>query len=305
MKLRQLEFFVRSVETGSFTLAADSMRVSQPTLGQQIRALEDEIGMKLLERGARGVKPTAAGQVLLVNAKDILSRVENAAAAMAALRAEARAKIRFGFPPTPGRLLVPELMVQLDESHGIQLQPHSALTDDLIALVIGGAIDAALCYDLDVAHGLDEVALVEEPLFLVGAPSIVKPNDGDIPFRDLSSFPLVLDGQTWSTRQRIDEIARQHDVRLNVSFEAEAIELRRELMRLRRRCTVVPIGAFFNAITAGELAARRIVDPEVSRTLHLVTRRDLDADMRSMILEALRVIVAGKVTDAQYAWREV
>nr|WP_280921508.1 LysR substrate-binding domain-containing protein [Sinorhizobium mexicanum] len=224
---------------------------------------------------------------------------------MAALRAEARAKIRFGFPPTPGRLLVPELMVRLDETHGIQLQPHSAMTDDLITLVIDGAIDAALCYDTDIAHGLEEVALVEEPMFLVGAPSIVKPEEGDVPFRDLSSFPLVLDGQIRNTRQRIEETARQHDVRLNVSFEAEAIELRRELMRLRRRCTVVPIGAFFDAITAGELAARRIVDPEVTRTLRLVTRRDFDADMRSMILEALGVIVAGNIAGAQYAWREV
>src|SRR5947209_4175210 len=69
MNLRQLEYFVAIAERGSLTAAAEALLVSQPSLSQQVRALERELGGQLVERLPRGVRLTAAGQELLVEAR--------------------------------------------------------------------------------------------------------------------------------------------------------------------------------------------------------------------------------------------
>jgi DNA-binding transcriptional LysR family regulator len=78
MTLRQLQYLVAVVDEGSFARAAPALFVSQPTLSQQVRALEDEIGGPLLERLARGVRPTPAGEALLPAARAALAAAERA-----------------------------------------------------------------------------------------------------------------------------------------------------------------------------------------------------------------------------------
>ena len=76
MKLRQLRYFVTIVDAGSFSRAAQVAHVAQPALSQQIADLEDQLGVSLLQRSARGVNATAAGERLYVEASAILRRVE-------------------------------------------------------------------------------------------------------------------------------------------------------------------------------------------------------------------------------------
>ena len=76
MKLRQLRYFVTIVDAGSFSRAAQVAHVAQPALSQQIADLEEQLGVTLLQRSARGVNATAAGQRLYVEASAILRRVE-------------------------------------------------------------------------------------------------------------------------------------------------------------------------------------------------------------------------------------
>jgi DNA-binding transcriptional LysR family regulator len=78
MRLRQLEYFVAICEYGSFNAAAEQLLVAQPSLSQQIRALEREVGAELLERGRKGVALTAAGRVFLPRAQSVLAEVEAA-----------------------------------------------------------------------------------------------------------------------------------------------------------------------------------------------------------------------------------
>jgi|SRR5215217_2211309 len=90
MTLRQLEYFVATVDAGSITRAALDLRVAQPSLSVQLRTLEDELGGRLLERSARGVQPTAAGEAMLPAARAALAASGRAArAARAALGLQA------------------------------------------------------------------------------------------------------------------------------------------------------------------------------------------------------------------------
>ena len=79
MELRHLRYFVAVAEELSFTRAAERLHTAQPSLSQQIRQLEAEVGVRLLERTKRRVQLTGAGRVMLREARDILNRVEHAA----------------------------------------------------------------------------------------------------------------------------------------------------------------------------------------------------------------------------------
>ena len=76
MDLRRLEIFVRVAEFGSFSRAADALFLTQPTVSEHVRALEDELGVQLLDRLGRGAAPTPAGQLLLGYARKLLALAE-------------------------------------------------------------------------------------------------------------------------------------------------------------------------------------------------------------------------------------
>src|SRR5690242_17469785 len=78
MTLRQLEYLVAVIDEGSFGRAAESLYVTQPTLSQQVRALEAEVGGPLVERQARGVRPTPTGEAFLPPARAALAAAERA-----------------------------------------------------------------------------------------------------------------------------------------------------------------------------------------------------------------------------------
>lgn len=305
VKLRQFEFFVCAADRGSFSAAAEELHVSQPALGQAIQDLEAEFGQPLFVRRARGVALTEAGEILLGHARGVLDAVDRTTLAMAAMRRQPPRELRLGYPPTPGRLIVPELLVQLDAQHEVRTSSHSSLSHDLLDQLAEDKVDVALCYDTLTTHHIDAVPLLDEALFLMGPPSIVNGQDGDIDFEELSAFPLVLDSRYQGTRRLLEETAAKLRVRLTVSFDVEAIDLRHELMRRHGRCTIVPLGAFHDAVQAGDLAARRIVRPTVSRTLYLVFREGFDPALRATLLKLTRNIVADRVREARYFWREV
>ncbi|MBL7501979.1 LysR family transcriptional regulator [Frankia nepalensis] len=93
MRLRQLEYFVAICEHGSFNAAANHLRVAQPTVSQQIRALERELGGELLERGHLGVALTAAGRVLLPRAQAVIAAAEAARKSVADLASGAEGEL--------------------------------------------------------------------------------------------------------------------------------------------------------------------------------------------------------------------
>jgi len=98
MDLRQLRYFLRIVEVGSFTRAAEALRVAQPSLSQHIQGLEEELGVELLTRHARGVTPTDLGHVLLGHARIILREVERAKEAVRFSSVNPAGEVMVGLP---------------------------------------------------------------------------------------------------------------------------------------------------------------------------------------------------------------
>ena len=96
MEIRQLLYFTRIVSLGSFSKAANELRIAQPSLGQQVRNLEEELGTKLLVRHSRGVKPTAPGVILFQHASKILQDVRRAKEGVLAIANQPKGIVNVG-----------------------------------------------------------------------------------------------------------------------------------------------------------------------------------------------------------------
>src|ERR1700712_3653674 len=110
MQFRQLRYFVKIVEAGSFSRAAATIHVAQPALSQQIHELEERLGLQLLQRSARGVTPTAAGDVLFHEATAILHQLDQLPGIVRSSGGEAEGTVSLGLASSLATTLIGPLI---------------------------------------------------------------------------------------------------------------------------------------------------------------------------------------------------
>ncbi|WP_322046410.1 LysR family transcriptional regulator [Paraburkholderia sp. J67] len=156
MELRHLRYFVAVAETGSLTVAAEQrLYTSQPSLSRQIRDLEDQVGVPLLTRSARGVELTAAGRAFLDHARLALAQVEAAAEAARRAALPARQMFALGFLTGQEMTWLPRALQLLrDELQGIDVTVSSYYSPDVADALARGKLDLGFLraepgYDLE------------------------------------------------------------------------------------------------------------------------------------------------------------
>ena len=196
LNLYQLQSFVTVISEGSMTGAADKLYLTQPAISQQIRNLEEDLGVELLVRGVRQIKPTLQGEVLFDYAKRILQMGQQAEVAVRAMGAELKGQLRVGtlnslgvhlISPIVARLLKynPKLSIKIDYDDG----------EELVKAFKRGELDAVILPEVESQYGttLGEVEkkyLMNEELWLVSTGK-----DSDIPKQisvaDVAKYPLI------------------------------------------------------------------------------------------------------------------
>lgn len=196
MNLYQLTTFVTVISEGSMTAAADKLYLTQPAVSQQIRNLEEDLGVELLVRGVRQIKASPQGEVLYEHARKILQLAQQAEIAIKSIGAELKGLIRIGtlnsiglhiMSPLMGRLMRhnPDLQIKVDYKSG----------EELVRSFKKGQFDVLILPQLQEEFGLalenvEEKFLLKEEMWLV-----VSGKETDIPAqiaaKELSHFPLV------------------------------------------------------------------------------------------------------------------
>jgi LysR family hca operon transcriptional activator len=169
MELRHLRYFVAIAEEGSLTLAAEKrLHTAQPSLSRQMRDLEQELGVTLMVRRARGVELTAAGRVFLDHARVALLQVEAASEAARRAGQPARTSLALGFLTGYEMEWLPVVMGLLSaELPGAEIVIHSQSSPDLAIALMRGNIDLAFLRPEKFATGVTFVTLRKEPLFVL------------------------------------------------------------------------------------------------------------------------------------------
>lgn len=284
MKLRQLRYFAKVVETGNITRAAEQLNLAQTALGIQIRNLEAALGVALLERHSRGVKPTRAGNLLYERALDILRRIDEAHQDVTALSGE-KVMLRFGATPSILRLIGSDVIVAAQRDlPEATLHVVEELSFVLVDALHRGELDYVLAYDVPETPGLQRLALLEEDLLHISAPGD-KPAEPDISFRKAVEGDLALASDRDVIWHLVRETAARLAIDLNVTYTVQSMQGIRTLIRHGVAESIMPYGTVTEQIEAGELVARRIVNPTIRRTLYLASpahRRPL-ADERAFL----------------------
>ncbi|AXK35978.1 LysR family transcriptional regulator [Streptomyces armeniacus] len=197
MQLQQLRYFAAVADTRHFTRAAQREHVAQPSLSQQIRALERELGAELFHRARGHISLTDAGEALLPLARRILADTETARREVQEAAQLRRGRVRLGAPPSLCASIVPGVLRAFHDSYpGVELVVHEDGSQDLVRVLAAGELDLALIITplLGQAPALATAELLREELVVVSAPDAPPPvrRRARIRIEDLRDRPLAM-----------------------------------------------------------------------------------------------------------------
>jgi LysR family nitrogen assimilation transcriptional regulator len=269
MRLRQLECFIRTCELGSISRAAEQLNVAQPALGLQIKNLEHDFGVTLLVRSSRGVSPTPAGEILLEWARDVIQRTRDVKEQLRAIARADTAVLSLGLTPSITYLLAGAILEEASRRvPGLTLRIIEGLSHVVTDWVETDKVDLALVTGASEKRTLSQTPIMREQLFFVSAAR--NSDRSSIPLVEVLAQPLAMPGDNDALRGIVEAEARRIDVPLTVAFEISSIPAIKDLTARGVANAVLPYGAVRREVRAGELVARPIVDPVLSRTLFLV-----------------------------------
>jgi len=275
--LRQLRYFTRVVEAGSISRAAHQLYVAQPALGSQIRLLEEELDVALLERHSRGVRTTPAGELLYRKALPILQDLESARRDVMALADVKPEHLVFGVTPGIANVLGSGLLMHARETlPTVHLSLVEEMSYALAGAVERGDVDLALAYEVGDCPGLHSVELLQEELVFVASPrssaGMFSPGTASIPLAQAIAHPLVMAEGRDPLRKLIEAQARRLGCPFNLAFEASSISTMKGIIAHGGAAGILPRGTVMAELQSGEFEMRRIVRPTVCRVLYLIER---------------------------------
>jgi DNA-binding transcriptional LysR family regulator len=169
LDVRRMRVLREVAVRGSFSAAAEALSFTQSAVSQQIAALEREAGVTLVQRSARGVRLTEAGEAVVRHAEAIMARLSEAEAELEAIAGLRGGRLRMAAFETAGATLMPLAIAAFRERHpAVELSLSLSEPEDSVPLLRSGDLDLAIVFDsgLDAANGIHRVHLLEDPLYL-------------------------------------------------------------------------------------------------------------------------------------------
>ena len=245
MELRQLKYFVAIARHGSFSTAAQRIRVAQPALSTQIANLEKEIGRALFDRHARGVRLTEAGEELLDHAVAILQRVDEARLALRPKAAKGATEITLGVPPLISMMLtLPLVEAVARDLPGVSLKIVEGMSGALRGWLADGSIDLAFLHNIDRDEYPNSVPIIRETLFAAASVSSGMSFGPELHASELVKLPLIASTAKNSHRILLEKISVRYRSPLTIIAQVDSIPRQRELVRRGKGVLIMPLAGF-------------------------------------------------------------
>ncbi|MFC9856008.1 MULTISPECIES: LysR family transcriptional regulator [unclassified Streptomyces] len=277
MHFPQLSYFVAVAETLHFTRAAEAVHVSQPSLSQQIKALENELGAELFSRARGNITLTDAGEALLPLARRILADADTARHEVQELVQLRRGRVRLGATPSLCTGLLPDVLRAFHDLHpGIQLLLEEGGSHDLVRELARGALDLALVVlPLPAASpALTTIELLHEDLVVVSAATERAPGrGGSVWIADLRGAPLVMFRHGYDLRELTVAACRAEG--FEPSFTVEGGEMDAVLGFVRAGLGIAVVPSMVATRSGHDLRTTPLARPGLRRTIALAHRSDV------------------------------
>jgi LysR family nitrogen assimilation transcriptional regulator len=267
---RALRYFQAVAEYGSYSRAAEWLRISQPAVSRQIRQLEEELGKALFRRHGHGVTLTEAGRLLLERSQAAFRTLDQARREIRGAASGPAGAVALAVPPAAGRWLVPPLAEHMAKAlPGVQLRVLGGFSGTIDEWLVRGRVDLALVHDPLPRKGFSLLPMAEEEVCLVGLPNAPALARGHVRPADLLRLKLILPGRPNASRRLLDAWLAGEGGAPPPRIEADDHSVIRALLRAGAGYTLLTRGGFAAEARRGELVGVPF-RPRVCWTLSLV-----------------------------------
>jgi LysR family cyn operon transcriptional activator len=242
MQLRHIRYLMAVAEHGNFTRAAAALHVSQPTLSQQIIQLEDRLGVALLDRSGRVIKPTDVGREYIDHARQALRELDAARRAIHDVQDLSRGTLSLATTPTFTSYLVGPLIASFHARYpGIVIKLKEMSLDTISAAVAADEVELGIAFHVERSAEVDCQPLFVEKLSVVAgtqhpwaeARTAIGPNE-------LAEARLALLSADFATRTHVDSYLREQGITPRIAIEANTIGALIEVIRRADLITILP-----------------------------------------------------------------
>lgn len=296
MEIRQLRYFLRIAELGSFSKASLALHIAQPALSQQMAQLEDELGHALLHRRHNGVQMTEQGEAFYAHAQRVLKQIDDLPNVVKRCKDSLRGTVSLGLPQSTAVQYAMPLVAELQQRHpGVSVEIYDEISGNLLRHLNSGQLDIAVVVNDQDVSLVNAVPLMDEELFLT---SCAREDHGPrLRVQDLATLPLTLPGVHHGVRALVDAAIRAHGVIPPMpSIVANSMSVMRRAVESGVACSVMPWGAVCEEIDAGTLRVTPL-EPRLTRRVYVCTARDAQLSLaghavHDLLIELTRQRVA-------------
>lgn len=289
MDIKQLSYFVRVAELGSFTRASSVLEIAQPALSRQVRLLEVELRQNLLVRNGRGTTLTEAGKVLLEHSRGVLHQMDRLREELSLVRGSLAGRVAIGLPPTVGRILaVPVTRAFKALMPNATLSITEGLSKTMLESLLTGQLDIALLYNAFPTPGVELRPLLQDELLLVqragdadDADDSASPGNlgtpGPVDLKDIARHPLIIPGRPNAIRMHVETALMNIGAAPRVAMEVDGVATILDLVADGIGSAVLSRHAVATAAQPQRFITRRIINPGLYPLLSVATGADRPA----------------------------
>lgn len=303
MDIRRLQAFVKIIDIGSISRAADILNIAQPALSQQLASLETAFKQKLLIRSKMGVTPTAAGLELYRHSHTIIKQLDRALVEVGSGAGPLIGKVSVGLSPySSGSILSLELLKEVrNRLPGITLHLTESFDDIYSEMIMTGRLDMAIIHGAGPIKGVQFTPLVKENFFLVAPQTLAFTENLPTPvtLSDLVDTPLLLPPDYNFVRKRINVAFARKQITPNIVAEVEALLTLGDAVAAGIGCTILPWSVASKIIVPGKSLIYELCSPIIQEDVSLCIPESIPETEASLAVRKILTELSEKMIVAQ------
>jgi DNA-binding transcriptional LysR family regulator len=278
MDLRRLEVFVKVAELGSFSRAAEALSLTQPTVSEHIRALEEDVGVQLLDRLGRGATPTPAGELLLTYARRVLVLMREARQAIDRFQGRMSGELVVGGSTIPGEYVLPALIGQFKAKYpDISISLRIGSSRQVSEWVEEGRVEVGVVGARPASRALAARELMADEMVMVVPADHPWAARTSVTLADVRGEPLILREGGSGSREALERALAEAGMDLaafRVVGEMGSTQAVKQAVRAGVGIALISRRAVEDECRAGLLRCVKVSGLNVARSFHLVTHRE-------------------------------
>lgn len=293
MQFRHLRYFVKIVEAGSFSRAAATIHVAQPALSQQIADLEARMGIALLQRTPRGVRPTAAGEVLYREASSILQELEQLPGLLNSGSTEVEGKVSVGFAMSVSVAMSGSLLDVCKAKYPkLALKFADGDSESLEARIVARNLDMAVVFENELVPLFSRVPLFRQRLLLVGSESACELS-GSVTLDQIATLPLVLPSAPNGRRALVEHAFAKAGLTPNIIADTDSLSSELSAVRAGVAYSILNM----SVMNQTGFAEPVLIEPPIYLTCSVISSSDVPLShageaVRDTLVQFVRHLVA-------------